>query len=251
MYRGSKKHVLDWTSRPEFVVEVLQLIAPIECRISAHSQWLPRGYVRPDEAVLGTFGPKVMARPELWDTLRSWWLASEKRANTPNWDIAVSCEIEGVAGLVLVEAKANLPELGHAGKTLDSKPSAASEANHHRIGVAIQEACTALRDCDRGVAISRDSHYQLSNRIAFTWKLASLGVPTVLVYLGFCGDNGIADVGAPFKDDTHWRTCFAEYARPVAPMTLFEHRIDCGSAPAWFLVRSRAVLEESDASSEL
>jgi len=33
--------------------------------------------------------------------------------------------------------------------------------------------------------LSRDSLYQLANRFAWAWKIASLGVPVALVYLGF------------------------------------------------------------------
>ena len=93
--------------------------------------------------------------------------------------------------------------------------------------------------------ISRDSHYQLSNRVAFTWKLASLGLRTILVYLGFFGADGIADVGEPIKDAAHWNRVFAAYAHSVVPSDLFEHRIDCGAAPMWLLVRSRHVIHAS------
>lgn len=56
------------------------------------------------------------------------------------------------------------------------------------------------------MTISRDSHYQFANRLGFAWKLASIGVPTVLVYLGFTGDDGIIDRGEPLRDADHWRT---------------------------------------------
>lgn len=95
------------------------------------------------------------------------------------------------------------------------------------------------------MAISRDSHYQLSNRIAFAWKLASLGVPTVLVYLGFYGDEGIRDAGEPFRDHAHWDETFASYAHTLVPSDLFNTRLDCGNAPTWFLVKARKVLEIS------
>ena len=39
--------------------------------------------------------------------------------------------------------------------------------------------------------------------LAFTWKLTSLGIPTVVVYLGFLGDSGIANAGEPFSDEAH------------------------------------------------
>jgi hypothetical protein len=65
------------------------------------------------------------------------------------------------------------------------------------------------------------------------------------VYLGFLGDDGIADAGEPFTDSAHWKRAFAEYAHAVAPEALFERRIQCDKAPTWFLVRSRQVLEVS------
>lgn len=112
-------------------------------------------------------------------------------------------------------------------------------------GVAIAEACAALQRVSPSTAISRDSHYQLSNRVAFAWKLANAGVPTVLVYLGFWGDDGLADVGAPFQSAAHWEADFTEHARSVVPMDLFEYRVECGAAPMWLLVRSRKVMAAS------
>src|SRR5215470_18244569 len=111
MFRGSRKHVLDWTSRPEFCVDLLQLVRPADCQITAQSKWMPRGYRYPDEARLETFGPEVLPNPEIWANLRRWWLVHERGANTPNWDIAAGCEIDGRTGFILVEAKANVPEL--------------------------------------------------------------------------------------------------------------------------------------------
>lgn len=246
--RGSRKHVLDWTSRPEFLVDLLRLLEPVDVRITARSHWMPRGYASPEEARLDSFGPKCL--PDLgavWHDIRAWWLRHEAGANTPNWDIALACEIEGRPGVVLVEAKANVPELGPAGKRREEGASPRSAANHEQIGQAIAEACRELRRIEPAVAISRDRHYQLSNRLAFAWKLASLGVPTVLVYLGFIGDDGITDVGAPFEDSSHWQEEFNRHAAPVAPKALFNRRINCDTAPAWFLVRDRPVIEASSA----
>jgi len=244
IFRGSRKHVLDWTARPEFCDELLRLVAPVDVRISARSVWMPRGYGSPDEAKLGTFGPGFLPENTVWATLRKWWLVHEG-GNTPNWDIAMGCEVEGRPGLILVEAKANVPELAVAGKPVDSTGSARSVENHRRIGLAIDEACVELQRISASTAISRDSHYQLSNRVAFAWKLASLGIPTILVYLGFLGDEGIRDAGAPFSDSAHWEAAFAQYAHSMVPKDLFERRIDCGAAPAWLQVRSRHVIEVS------
>jgi hypothetical protein len=245
IFRGSRKHVLDWTSRPEFCAELLQLVQPVDARISAHSRWMPRGYDAPEEARLETFGPLFLPDSTAWKTLRGWWLCHEEGANTPNWDIAVGCEIDGRPGIILVEAKANVPELSDAGKQIVPKASENSRDNHVQIGHAISEACVALRRINDGTSIDRDSHYQLSNRVAFAWKLASLGIPTVLVYLGFYGDDGIADAGPPFKGAIHWREVFEEHSRAVVPTDLFERKLDIGAASTWFLVRSRPVIEIS------
>jgi hypothetical protein len=246
MFRGSRKHVLDWTSKPEFCIELLRLVAPVDCHITSRSIWMPRGHGAPDEARLETFGPQILPESDVWTQLRKWWLAHERGANTPNWDIAVSCEIEGQPGLILVEAKANVPELSPARKAFDANASTASKENHERIAAAIADACSALHQLGAPTKISRDTHYQLSNRVAFAWKLASLGVPTVLVYLGFLGDAGIANAGAPFNDQEHWKNVFGEYAYSVVPKELFERRIDCIKAPIWILLRSRRVVQISE-----
>lgn len=246
MFRGSRKRILDWTSKPEFCAELLQLMAPVEVRVSGRSRWMPRGHVAPGEARLETFGPEALPDVSAWPSLQTWWLAHKDGANTPNWDLALSCQIGGRPGLVLVEAKANVPELNASGKVLEPAASSGSRDNHNQIGVAIREACLQLRRISPAVSISRDSHYQLSNRVAFTWKLASLGVATILVYLGFYGDEGIKDVGEPIKSAQGWNDVFGAYAYSVVPKDLFERRIDCGAAPMWLLVRSRQVIEPSE-----
>lgn len=248
--RGSRKHVLDWTGRAEFCIELLQTVAPVEARISRASRWMPRGYGAPEEARLETFGPEILPDRQVWEQLRKWWLAHEQGANTPNWDIALGCEIDGRPGVILVEAKANVRELSAAGKAIRTDASEASTANDQQIGAAIAEACDGLRCFNEAIAISCDSHYQLSNRIAFTWKLATLGVPSVLVYLGFLGDEGIRDAGEPLSDDAHWQRVFKEYARSVIPLDLFDRRLECGAASAWFLSRSRPVLSASPAAED-
>ncbi len=237
--------MFDWTEQPQFAVDLIELIAPVRARLFPGAIWMPRGYRKPEEARLESFGRRFLPQSGAWKSLQEWWLANKRGANTPNWDIAVGCDVEGSPGLVLVEAKAHAAELGTAGKRLASPGSSASRANHEQIASAISEARTGLRRFDFRVGICRDTHYQLSNRLAFSWKLATLGVPTVLVYLGFLCDSGIDDVGPPLVDPEHWRAVFFQHAGPVAPAGLFGRRLDCGAAPAWFLVKSRQVREIS------
>jgi hypothetical protein len=251
MYRGSRKHILDWTEQPDFIVRLLDMILPVQAHVTAGSIWMPRGYRFPDEARLETFGSEFLKDHHAWPVLRRWWLRHERGANTPNWDLAVGCEIEGKPGLIVVEAKANKAELKSEGKEPPSDSSSQrSVENHKHIAHAIGEARQGLHTLGFETRIDRDRYYQLSNRIAFAWKLASVGIPTVLVYLGFLGDSGIADVGPQFGDDADWRSTFLDHALQVGTDGLFQNRVEIGCAAAWFLVRSRSVIEVSSGTTQ-
>ena len=247
MYRGSRKHVLDWTDQPAFLGELFGLMPEIPLKMDEDVQWMPRGYASPDEARLETFGRACLPANPAWPTLAGWWLAHQG-GNTPNWDIAVGCRIDERPGLLLVEAKANWAELSTAGKQLKPNASRKSWENHKRIGAAIGEACDAWQQIHPRVTIARDSHYQLANRLAWTWRLVTLGIPVVLLYLGFTGDEGIRDVGEPFPDDASWQRAFAEYSNPSIPMELVGNRLRLDQPPAWIVSRSRPVLSISPSS---
>jgi hypothetical protein len=244
MHRGSRKHILDWTSRESFPQDLVNLVRPVRCRLTPTSQWRPRGHSSPQEARLETFGPSALPGAA-WKDVKSWWLKFPRRANTPNWDVALSCEVEGLPGLILVEAKANVPELSPLGKPLARRPSQSSKDNHEHIGAAILSARNALQTVIPGVSIERDRHYQLSNRLAFAWKLASLGISVVLVYLGFIGDSGIRYVGEPFSDPEHWDTTFRKHLEKVCPLTILEAPVHTGTGRFWVLSRTLPVLEQS------
>jgi hypothetical protein len=242
--RGSRKHILDWLElgRQPFRTSLNQLLTGTGAEVRETDTWLPNSSKSPREARLGSDGLGVLT-PNMQHQLTNWWLAHALGANTPNWDLATGASINGRNGLVLVEAKAHIGELEMAGKRfrkMDPKASKdrheRSEANHERIGIAIKEACDALSSQIRGICINRDSHYQVSNRIAFTWKLASLGIPVVLIYLAFLNDKGMP---TPFSDDTPIRN----YLSSVFPF--LERTIDCGLASMQVLVRSRPVLAVS------
>jgi hypothetical protein len=146
-----------------------------------------------------------------------------------------------------VEAKANHPELDELGKRLKDDASAGSRENHDRICKAIEQARAALEPQAPGISISCDKHYQLSNRIAFAWWLASHGIPTVLLYLGFTGDADIATVGKPFADDRSWQAAFGKHLEAVCPPSVLDRRLEL-AAPMWILSRSRPVLATSSES---
>lgn len=249
--RGSRKHVLDWVEQPSFLQELEALVAPAPCRIAPDANYLPRSHAKPAEARLDVFGRQVMPDHPVWDELRRWWLRHPKGANTPNWDLAVTCDIAEKPGLLLVEAKANVPELSEAGKAPardDGRrgPVSAqrSAENAEQILAAIDSARSALEPRLPGICISRDRHYQLSNRLAFAWKLASYGIPTILLYLGFTGDTGLR---APLRDEAEWQAHFRSHLAAVCPSGIGEEPIRGGAAEFRVLCRARRVLEPSPA----
>jgi hypothetical protein len=89
-----------------------------------------------------------------------------------------------------------------------------------------------------GWALSRDSHYQLSNRFAWTWRLATLGVPTILVYLGFLNAAEMLDQGQPFDNPAAWQTCIRNHAENIVPQDAWEKRLEIRGTSVRFLIRS-------------
>ena len=98
--------------------------------------------------------------------------------------------------------------------------------NHEKIRMAIEEANSRLtkltkRRLNRPFGISRDKYYQLSNRFAWCWKMASLGIPVLLVYLGLlnASEMGSGD-GTIFKTHEDWDNLFKE--KPVQEIVPYE-----------------------------
>jgi len=171
------------------------------------------------------------------ENVTSWWLAARKRANTPNWDIASTCTIGGKDGLLLVEAKAHDAELKRYGKTLDKDASPGFIANHKQIGRAIGAASAGLNKAMAGWNLSRGSHYQLANRFAWAWKLASMGVLVVLVYLGFLCATEVNDLGKPFVDCADWSRVVLEHSRNIVPERAGDQGIKAGCITIKPLIR--------------
>ena len=150
-------------------------------------------------------GRKSFFAPRFGINFGTGGLRHPRGANTPNWDIASTCTFEGERGLLLIEAKAHGSELKPEGKSLRSNASPNSIKNHERIGLAVAEANAELQSATgRQWFISRDDHYQLSNRFAWSWKLASLGIPVVLLYLGFLNAQDMACDGRLFRCEAEW-----------------------------------------------
>jgi hypothetical protein len=229
--KGSKArcHLLTH-GHPELVAEQLtKLIAPCGL-VKADDHWMPQGFEDVAEAQLH-YAPRLLPVDGHGQALESWWLAEANRASvTPNWDIAGTCRVDGENGLLLVEAKAHFDEL----KSNDHC-AAGSKRNLERIDEAILEANQALNMVRAGWNLSHKSHYQLCNRFAWSWKLANLGVPIILVYLGFLRANEMRD---PLPDEQSWKTALRDYARGIVPEDVWGSRLLIDGVPIYPFIRT-------------
>lgn len=221
--RGSKPrcHWLTHGSREEIARRLTALVAPW-ASVSAADAWMPEGFDRRSEAQLHTCSSLLDA--SACDALGRWWLPRDHlAARTPNWDLAATCTMENRRAVLLIEAKAHDNELlfearGRPLITSRSADRASREASHGTIERAIAEARDGLNEAT-GLSwrISCDSHYQISNRFAWAWKLAALGVPVVLLYLGFLRAEEMTDKGKPFANGAEWEALVKQHAATVVP----------------------------------
>ena len=169
--------------------------------------------------------------------VRAWWLES-RPGNEPNWDVASTCTVRGRRGLLLVEAKAHNSELKTAGKGPPSE-SENSQANHDRIGAAIDSARAGFSMATGTPwGISRDTHFQISNRFAYSWKLSEFGYPVVLVYLGFLHAEEMRDKGAPFASHAEWEALVKAHSQTLFPGTFWNNPFELNGQTFMPLIRS-------------
>lgn len=249
--RGSfPRCLLLMSGSPEVVsARLTHLVAVDGVTVGPSDRWMPSGIplAREDgtwameltrEAKLGQ--APLLLGPEHRASLTSWWLASPGRANEPNWDIASTCRIHGRPGLLLIEAKAHDQELLREakGKPLERDASTGTLLNHARIGDCIADESQRLtRDTKLVWSLSRDAHYQLSNRFAWSARLASLGVPVVLVYLGFLRAEEMSDRGRPFATPEDWKQ-LVERNTPAVPGAVWEREQSVGGVVMLPVIRA-------------
>ncbi len=218
--RGSKPrcHLLTHGSADEVAARLTSLATSF-ARVSAGDRWMPQGFDEPEEAELNR-APRLLD-PGIGAQLGAWWLAPASRgARTPNFDIASTCTIDDRPGLLLVEAKAHDAELNKeaAGRSLTADASDDRRASHETIAAAIRSACSGLGEATSlPWRIDRDTHYQMSNRFAWSWKLTALGIPVVLVYLGCLKADEMIDRGQPFASHEDWERLVKAHSRPLFP----------------------------------
>lgn len=244
VYRGSRKHILDLLDSGRLFQILNDLFADTDVQFKDDENCQPRGRKIPEEWTLRKFCKKYYNGQFDYQAFDNWWVPDQYR--NPQWDLLTTCTIKDRAGIMLVEAKANDKELVVDGKQLDAKTSEQSKINHGKIGDCIAEAVQGLNKHIEYIGISRDTHYQLSNRVASVWKLAQCGLPTVLLYLGFTGDEGIRDAGEPFADDNHWQRVMGAYMAGVLPLHFPNKLIEVeGRATMQMFIKSLPVIENS------
>ena len=246
--RGSRPRCLLFVDgiRREVSGRLTRLVDLPDVTVSARDRWAPFGKPvfidgswdtqHSGEVVLSE--PNGLVPHSIQRQLQAWWLAVPRGANAPNWDIVSTCHIRGEPGLLLVEAKAHSKELDRGGKSLGSNASPNSIKNHERIDVAIAEAATQFQEATgKRWDISRDHHYQLSNRFAWSWKLASLSIPVVLLYLGYLNAHDMADRGPVFRSKAEWRRTLKDHSRDVIEETCWEEWLDFCGVPFIAIIR--------------
>lgn len=236
--KGSRNAVINLVESKEFIATINGLIKDTKAKITVYDNWMPKSSKHYKEAELKYF-LKHNFQPPLHTDIVKWWLF--KTSTTPNWDLISTCTISGKKGIVLVEAKAHCGELEEEskGKKLNMDASENSNKNHIKIAEAIDEANSAIKHTYSQIKISRDNCYQLSNRIAHAWWLASQGIPVVLVYLGFLNckdmDNNRRKL---LKNDEEWQACFNQHAKKVGVDTITNNWVDCGASNFITICRS-------------
>ena len=237
---GDKDKVADRLTRLVNIPEVV---------VSSGDKWLPYGKPVQQENGKWDKEPAKEARvneltkllpldlqQKSKEELLTWWLVARRGANTPNWDIVSSCTIKGKPGLLLVEAKAHAEELSEAGKSLPKTQN--GWKNHDQIGLAIAEATAGLQvSTESPWNLSRDHHYQLSNRFAWAWKLATLKIPVVLLYLGFLNAQDMAG-GGLFRSDGDWENVVKDYGKGIVDNTCWGEWLDISGTPLLSLIRA-------------
>ena len=223
--KGSSKQIINWLSqRPKDFIDKLDLAIPC-VQIEVGNLMMPREKEDWIEARLETIPDDILSFLQkdnsFREDIRSWWLPSKAKGNPVNWDFLCTAIIEGKPGLILAEAKSHKNELKKEGKPLNTQKVVSAEdqlKNHEKIGQAISEAQGGLTCSLDGVNISRDTHYQLSNRVAFLWRLISWNIPVILIYLGFINDLTLDPKKFKlFNGVDNWEKELEEYFKGVFP----------------------------------
>jgi hypothetical protein len=215
--KGSKWHVQDLVKSADFRVDFKKRLFGNDLRITDLTCWNPNKS-DPRECSVPTFlknhWPAALLKTG--PLVRGWWLVHGNR--TPQWDLLCLGRVEGEpeTAVIMVEAKAHLSELEQQDRCTSENVD-----NRCKIAEAILEAAKSMELPEPRKTQALDEHYQFRNRLTWAHRLASHGVPVVLVYLGFTNDP--CWPSDPFLRNA-WGAKVEKYAEGILPGTL-----DCGT----------------------
>lgn len=251
---GSRMHVLDWLETPDFVADVRNIISKTGLSIADNAARQPKRRGDHRESVLTGSEDTFLTSFQKSDLLK-WWLIHQHGAKLPTWDLVVQAKAaNGAPALVLFEAKAHICELSDAGKTEGKRKQPDEQSrtheNHEKIASAIKEASDALAKTLPSINLTHTKSYQFANRIAFAWKLASMGIPVALVYLGFVGDETISTKSDNLSASADWHNAFEAHVKDHFPIAHLDREIPCGAASFWLICHGASVQRSSPPVSE-
>ena len=116
------------------------------------------------------------------ECISKWW-----PSRSPVWDFICKANLNGVEGLILLEAKSHKDETKKARKPAPDLKNVVdfeqATMNHQRIEENINNEFSELGGVYTG-------YYQIANRVAFANKVRKvLNIPVLLVFLGFINDD--------------------------------------------------------------
>ncbi len=232
-FKGSRLRCLLLTHRERRdVSDFLTAISESKALVDPEQhKWSPGGFLSAKEAKLGE--SRLLDKTQR-ETIEAWWLANPKKANTPNWDLVSQANINQQSGLLLVEGKA------HRGEFSKDRCGATDPKNLQQIKRRLSEANAAWNSIESGFNLSVDAHYQLSNRFAFAWKLATMKVPVVLVYLGFI-DAFEMKPKRIFGSHADWQDCVLKKSKDTVPNSVWGKTFHVDGTPISLLIKSASV----------
>lgn len=244
--KGSYRHMLDLASAPNFREIINGFLEKSDAQLAEPDCCNPRGRLSKKDWTETSLEDYVKQNclPQYERLNRKWWIPF--KGNRPTWDLLCHIKIEKKPGLLIVEAKAHHGEMieKNSKSAVDEK-NERSVANDLSIRLRLAEASIHLNRLEIGeFKLSADHDYQLSNRLAYLQKLASDGVPTVLMYLGWIESPDW--VNDPFTNTSDWNDAVMKHFERVGPWEFAEkkHQLKMG-APFQMIVRS---LNSSDLS---
>ncbi len=182
-------------------------VSGLKVEFSNGFEYFPKGLINPKEIELDKANINVNSPIKYCNVLNKWWL--KRNARTPVWDLVCTALINDTPGFILIEAKSHQNELL---KTKDESGAIKGSPNRCKI----EEALSVINS-QYGYNLSADNYFQLSNRIAWSLKLASLGIPVVLIYLGCLEtkEMSISKNDSLLYNDEQWEGIVTNYSKEV------------------------------------